>query len=178
MLALSERFHVEGIAYLAPQAAGNTWYPFTFLDKIEMNEPFLTFALSAVGRILEQLRGDGIPSEKTVLLGFSQGGCLALEFVARHPRRYGGLAGLSSGLIGPSGTTWKPDASLEGTPVFLGCSDVDTHIPKDRVEESAEAFGEMGGVVDLRFYEGVGHMINQDEMEVVRGLLEGIVAGR
>lgn len=177
MLDLARRFSVEGVALIAPNAAGRTWYPFTFLDPIEKNEPKLTFALGSVERAMEVLDGEDIPPERSMLLGFSQGGCLALEYAARNPRRYGAVVGLSAGLIGPPGTTWEPDGSLEGTPVFLGCSDVDTHIPKARVEESAAAFEKMGGQVDLRFYEGMLHTINQEEMDVVRQMIQAMMRG-
>lgn len=167
MIELSERFRLEGVAYLSMQAPGNTWYPFTFLHPVEQNEPSLTFALQSMQRVLGVLQDEGISSDRTMLLGFSQGGCLALEYAARHPVRYGGVVGLSAGLVGPPGTVWDTEDSLDGTPVFLGCSDVDTHIPRERVVESAEALGRMGGNVDMRFYDGMPHTINLDEMEMV-----------
>ena len=121
-----------GFAYLAPQAAGNTWYPNSFLAPIDSNEPELSSALLTIESILAQLREVAIPFERTIILGFSQGACLSLEFVARNAMRYGGVVGLSGGLIGPDGTPRDYTGSLEGTPVFLGCSDKDPHVPKER----------------------------------------------
>lgn len=109
-----------------------------------------------------------------MLLGFSQGACLALEFVARHARRYGGVAGLSGGLIGPDGTPRDYPGSLAGTPIFLGCSDVDFHIPKERVDHSAEVLRRLGGDVTKRLYPGMGHTVNQDEIEAVRAIMAAL----
>jgi predicted esterase len=160
-----------GFIFLAPQAAGGTWYPERFIAPIERNEPWLSSALRLLSGIRGQLEEPGIPAERTVLLGFSQGACLALELAARNARRYGGLVGLSGGLIGPQGTPRDYPGSLDGTSVFLGCSDVDPHIPKARVEETAEVLGRLGGDVDVRFYRGMGHTINEDEIEAVQQLL-------
>lgn len=126
-----------GFVYLAPQAARNSWYPYSFLAPISSNEPGLSSGLAVIEYVLVQVTEAGIPLERTMLLGFSQGACLTLEFVARHARRYGGVAGLSGGLIGPDDTPRDYPGSLEGTPVFLGCSDIDPHIPKERVELSS-----------------------------------------
>jgi predicted esterase len=139
ILSLAEELAHPGFAYLAPQAGGNSWYPLSFLAPIERNEPHLSSALAALSAVLETLVEAGIPPERTVLLGFSQGVCLTLEFAARQARRFGGVVGLSGGLIGPPGTPRDDPGSLAGTPVFLGCSDPDPHIPKERVVKSAEA---------------------------------------
>jgi predicted esterase len=163
--------------YLAPQAAGNTWYPYSFLQPMERNEPGLSSALALIGTILNQLRDAGIPAERTMLLGFSQGACLALEFVARNARQFGGVVGLSGGLIGPEGTPRDYAGSLDGTPVFLGCSDVDFHIPVERVHETARVLGALGGVVEERIYAGMGHEINVDEIQAVQQMMEGIGRG-
>ncbi len=160
-----------GIAALAPEAAGNTWYPQSFLAESARNEPFLSSALRALERVLAQIAAAGIPPERTVLLGFSQGACLALEFAARNAQRFGGVVALSGGLIGPPGTPRDYSGSLAGTPVFLGCSDRDAHVPKERVEESAEVLARLGGEVTLRIYPGLGHTVNEDELAWVRGLL-------
>ena len=171
ILSLSELFDQPGFAYLAPQAAQNTWYPNRFLSPLESNEPWLSSALGIVGVVLKQIADAGIPAERTILLGFSQGACLTLEFAARNARRYGGLVGLSGGLIGPDDTPRSYAGSLAGTPVFLGCSDVDFHIPKERVEETAEIMRTLGGVVTERLYPNMDHTVNQDEIDFVRGMM-------
>src|SRR3979411_2052993 len=126
-----------GFVYLAPQAAGNAWYPNPFTAPLEANEPYLSSALGVLEDVLAKVEAT-IPAERVILLGFSQGACLALEFAVRHARRYGGLAGLSGGLIGPSGTPREYPGSFDGTPAFLGCSDIDPYIQKDRVQEAAD----------------------------------------
>jgi phospholipase/carboxylesterase len=164
-------------AYLAPQAANNTWYPHSFLNPIEQNEPGITSGMQAVREVLGTIAEAGIPAGRTMLLGFSQGACLSLEFSARNPARYGGVACLSGGLIGPDGTPRDYAGSLDGTPVFLGCSDVDPHIPKARVEHSAEVMRSLGADVTMRIYPGLGHVINEDEFEHVRGMMDSLVNG-
>ncbi len=174
ILTLADELDQPGFAYLAPQAARNTWYPNSFLAPIPSNEPDLSSGLAAIGQVLEHIAATGIPLERTMLLGFSQGACLALEFVARHARRYGGVAGLSGGLIGPDGTPRDYPGSLAGTPIFLGCSDVDFHIPKERVDHSAEVLRRLGGDVTKRLYPGMGHTVNQDEIEAVRAIMAAL----
>lgn len=159
------------LAYLAPQAPGFTWYPYSFLAPFERNEPHLSSALRTLEEVLAELAAAGIPPERTVLLGFSQGACLSLEFAARHARRYAGVVALSGGLIGPPGTPRDYEGSFDGTPVFLGCSDRDPHIPEERVHESAEVFRRMGARVTERIYPGLGHTVNQDELSWVADLL-------
>jgi len=153
------------VAYLAPQASGNTWYPNSFLAPIPQNEPGITSGLRAVAEAVATIEAAGIPAEKIIIGGFSQGACLASEFVARHARRYGGLLIFSGGLIGPPGTPRDYAGTLDGTPVFIGCSDVDPHIPLVRVTETAEALAELDGAVDKKIYRGMGHTINQDEID-------------
>lgn len=174
ILTLAEELDRPGFAYLAPQAASNTWYPHSFLAPIPQNEPGISSGLAAVGNVLNQVLAAGIPAEKTILLGFSQGACLALEFAARHAQRFGGVVGLSGGLIGPDGTPREYAGSLAGTPVFFGCSDVDFHIPKERVVHSAEVFKQLGGEVTVRLYPGMGHTVNLDEIEFVQKLMDSI----
>jgi len=128
--------------------------------------------MQAVADVLRQIADAGIPPERTLLLGFSQGACLAAEFAARHARRYGGVAALSGGLIGPDGTPRDYAGSLDGTPVFLGCGDVEFHIPAARVRQSAEVMRRLGGDVTVRLYPGMGHTINEEELEVVRRIVE------
>jgi phospholipase/carboxylesterase len=177
ILSLAVQLAQPGYSYLAPQAAGNTWYPNRFLEPIPGNEPWLSSALAFVGDVVAQVIQAGIPPERIMLLGFSQGACLALEYAARTARRYGGLVGLSGALIGPDDTPRNYQGSLAGTPVFLGCSDVDFHVPKERVTQSAEVFRNLGGIVTERLYPNLDHSVNQDEIDFVRELMQGLVAG-
>ncbi len=171
MLGLAEALELQDVACLAPQAAGHTWYPQSFLSPIEQNEPGITSGLAAIARLIAAAADEGIPAERVAILGFSQGACLSLEFAARHARRYAAVCGLSGGVIGPPGTPRNYAGSLDRTPVFLGCSDIDPHIPVERVHESAEVFRRLGAVVDERIYPRMGHTINRDELEAVRSLL-------
>jgi predicted esterase len=116
----------------------------------------------------------GIPASRVVLLGFSQGACLALEFAARHARRYGGVVGLSGGLIGPDGTPRDYEGAFDGAPVFLGCSDMDPHVPVERVHETADVFQRMGAQVTKRIYPGMGHTVNADEIAAVREIVDAV----
>lgn len=165
---LADEIRADDIAYLAPQAAGSTWYPYSFLMPMEQNQPGLQSGLQLIERLVSDLIAQGVPSDRVALLGFSQGACLALEFAARHPRRYHAIIGLSGGLIGPPGTPRDYAGTFDGAPVFLGCSDVDAHIPLERVRESTAVFRRMGAVVDERIYPGMGHTITADELDVVR----------
>jgi len=171
ILGLAAELPAAGLAYLAPQASSNTWYPQRFLVPLEMNEPWLSSALAAVGDLVAQLRRAGLGADRIALLGFSQGACLALEYAVRHPARYGAIVGLSGGLIGPPGTVWPSPAELAGTPVFLGCGDPDGHIPAERVRESAEVFRRAGSDVTAILYPGLGHTVGDDELDRTRELL-------
>jgi phospholipase/carboxylesterase len=175
MLALADELDVPGVASRAPQAARRSWYPQSFMAPIEENEPDLSSALGVIDDLIEQICESHLTEEQIVLLGFSQGACLATEYAARHPQRYGGVVGLSGGLIGPEDTTFDYDGTLDGTPVFLGCSDQDPYIPLERVEETAEALRHLGAKVTKRIYEGMGHTTNEDELAHVRTLLKRTV---
>jgi predicted esterase len=172
IIALAREVAPSGVTILAPQAAGNTWYPYRFLEPMERNEPYLSSALRIIADLIAQLGEQGIPSERVALMGFSQGACLALEAAARNARRYAGVIGFSGGLIGPPGTSFDFSGSLDRTPVFIGSSDVDPHIPKERVEESAAALQRLGATVDARLYPGMGHTVNRDELEAARSVLD------
>jgi predicted esterase len=172
ILALAQEFPHAELAYVAPQAAGNTWYPQSFLRPIESNEPALSSALALVDAVVAEMVEAGIPHEKIVLLGFSQGACLATEYAARHAQGYGGVIAFSGGLIGPEGTPRNYEGDFAGTPIFLGCSDIDSHIPLARVEETAAVFERMGATVTKRIYPGMGHTVNRDEVEFVRELIQ------
>ncbi len=174
ILGLAREFPAPGLAYLAPQAAGHEWYPYSFMAPLESNEPGLSSGLAVIASLLSQIAEAGIPAERTILLGFSQGACLSLEFAARNTQRYGGVVGLSGGLIGPSGTPRDYPGSLENTPVFLGCSDKDFHIPKARVELSAQVLQHLGGDVTMRLYPNMGHTINRDEVRVVHEIVKAL----
>ena len=177
ILTLVPALGITDFAYLAPQAGGNSWWPQSFLAPIPQNEPGISSGMQAVEDVLARVEAGGVPADRTVLLGFSQGACLAAEFAARHARRYGGVASLSGGLIGPNGTPRNYPGSLDGTPVFLGCSDVDSHIPAERVRLSAEVLERLGGKVTMRLYPGMGHTINEDELDVVRTMMNLLVPG-
>ena len=174
ILSLGRELGRPDLAYLAPQAEGYSWYPYSFLAPMERNEPGLSNGLALLGHLVERLGAEGIPPERTVLLGFSQGACLTLEYAARNARRFGGVAGLSGGLIGPPGTPRDYPGSFDGTPVFLGCSDRDPHIPLERVKETTEVLTRMGAQVTERIYPAMGHTVNEDELERVRALLAGL----
>ena len=175
ILELADVFGRPDFAYLAPSAEGNTWYPHSLLAPIEQNEPWLSSALASIERVMEEVSAAGMPAERTMLLGFSQGACLTLEFVARHARRYGGVVALTGGLIGPDATPREYPGSLEGTPVFIGSADPDPHIPVERVRESAAVLQRLGGDVTTRIYPGMGHTVNEDEVEQVRAMMAALV---
>jgi predicted esterase len=171
ILSLASEFRAEGVAYIAPQATGHSWYPYSFLAPLTQNEPGLSSGLRLLASIVDDLNAQGLSSDRIALLGFSQGACLALEFAARNARKYTFVAAFSGALIGPDGTPRNYAGSFGGTPVFLGCSDIDPHIPLQRVHESAEVFHRMGGAVDERIYPRMGHTINRDELNAVDALL-------
>ena len=174
ILSLTAELRQPNFAYLAPQAAQQEWYPNSFLAPIPSNEPGLSSGLAVIATLLARIAEAGIPAERTILLGFSQGACLSLEFVARHARRYGGVIGLSGGLIGPDETPRNYPGSLEGTPIFLGCSDTDFHIPKQRVEQSAEILQRLGGNITARLYPRMGHTINRDELRFAQNMVAAL----
>ncbi|MCI0711427.1 MAG: dienelactone hydrolase family protein [Chloroflexi bacterium] len=175
ILTLSLEFNQDDIAYLAPEANGYQWYPMSFLAPIEQNEPYLSSALVLVDDIVAKVVQNGIPPDHIFLGGFSQGACLTLEYVARNARRYAGVLAFSGGVIGPDETPRDYGGSLDGTPIFLGCSDVDPHIPLARVNETAAVMEKLGARVDKRIYEGMGHAINHDEIEAARQLIAGAI---
>lgn len=176
ILSLAQELPKEGFTFLAPEAANSVWYPYRFMEPMESNEPYLSSALKLVDGLVQRVREANVPDDKIMLLGFSQGACLALEYAARHATRYGGIVGLSGGLIGPDGTPRDYERSFEHTPVFLGCSDVDFHIPKERVMETADVFKRMGADVTMRLYPNMDHTVNEDELRVV-GEMMGKVVG-
>jgi predicted esterase len=177
ILTLAPELDVEGFAFLAPQARGNTWYPNSFLAPIPSNEPGITSGLTAIADLITRIEDAGIPRSQIMLLGFSQGACLSVEFAARNATRFGGIACLSGGLIGPDGTPRNYSGTFEDMPAFLGCSDVDAHIPAVRVSESASILRHMGARVTMKLYPGMGHLVNEDEIANVTAMMEE-VAGK
>jgi predicted esterase len=176
IMTLGAELMHPGFAYLAPQAAGGAWYPKPFTAPIEENEPYLSSALEVVGSILASVEKT-IPANRIILLGFSQGACLTLEFAARHARRYGGVVGLSGGLIGPTGTPRDYPGSFEGTPAFLGCSDVDPHIRQERVLEAGQVLERMAASVTLQLYPQMGHTVSTEEIVEVRKITSSVASG-
>jgi predicted esterase len=175
ILTLVPALATPGFAYLAPQASGNTWYPFSFLSAIDQNEPGITSGLQSIDDLVAAVVNAGIPIERTMLLGFSQGACLTLEYAARHPRRYGGVVGFSGGLIGPEGTPRDYPGAFDGAPVFLGCSDVDSHIPAQRVRDTEAVLRGMGAEVTMRLYPGMGHLVNENELDAARRMMSAVI---
>ncbi|HEY6118105.1 MAG TPA: alpha/beta fold hydrolase [Candidatus Dormibacteraeota bacterium] len=173
IMTIAAEVQQPGWAYLAPQAAGNTWYPNPFTSPLESNEPYLSAALDMVSKLVARVEAR-VPAQRIVFLGFSQGACLTLEWAARNARRYGAVLGLSGGLIGPDGTPRDYEGSFGRTPVFLGCSDIDPHIPMRRVVESGEVLTKMDADVIVRFYPGMGHLVSGEEIATIQDILAEI----
>jgi phospholipase/carboxylesterase len=165
-----------GVAFVAPAATGGTWYPKSFLSPIEENEPGISSGIAVVHGLIDETMRAGVPSERIVLLGFSQGACLTSTAAQRRPDRYGGVVVFSGGLIGPPGTAWSEQGSFQSTPVFFGCSDIDAHVPEARVRDSAAVFDRMGATVTARIYPGMGHLVNDDELAFARDLIATLAA--
>jgi predicted esterase len=171
ILGLARAIALPRLAWLAPQAHGGAWYPYSFLAPIEENQPGLDSALRLIAGIVDAWLRAGGRRERIALLGFSQGACLATEYLARHAARHGALVALTGGLIGPPGTRFAYAGSLAGTPCLLAAGDPDPHVPWQRVEESAQVLGALGGEVTLRRYPGLPHVVNDDEITLARALL-------
>lgn len=175
MLRLADEWgHRDTVHYLAPQAYHNRWYPYSFLAETKKNQPGLSSGLQLIHDLIQQLSDAGIPKDKIVLLGFSQGACLALEYAARHPQKLGGIVGLSGGLIGSQVSEKNYNGDLYRTPVFLGCSDRDPHVPQQRIEDTARVMKRLNGEVTKKIYPHMGHTVNEDEISFVDALLTEI----
>jgi predicted esterase len=174
ILTLASQFEQEGVAYLAPQAQGYTWYPNRFLAPLASNQPYLDSALVLVGDVVKRVIEANIPAEKIILLGFSQGACLALEFAARNAQRYGAVIGLTGGLIGSDDEEHDYPGEFAGTPIFLGSSDVDPHIPLARVHLTERVLQGMGAHVRTEIYPNMGHLVSWDEIEIVQEMLQTV----
>ncbi len=163
------------LAFLSPQASGHTWYPYSFLAPLARNEPGLSSGLRAIAETLRTVEEAGVQTDKIIIGGFSQGACLASEFVARNARRYGGLLVFSGGLVGPIGINRSYEGSLEGTPIFIGCSDRDPHIPLERVRESTQTLRALGGSVTEKIYPDMAHTIVQDEIDHAARIIQDVL---
>jgi predicted esterase len=159
---------------LAPAAAGRTWYPHSFLAEVASNEPGLSSGLGVLAALVRRVEAAGLPRTRIVLLGFSQGACLAAEFAVRHASRFGGVVVFSGGVVGPPGTAWTAPGDFAGTPMFFGCSDHDSHVPEWRVTESADLCTRMGAAVTRRIYPGMGHVVSDDEIAWTQRLLDDL----
>jgi phospholipase/carboxylesterase len=175
ILSLASEIGHQGLAYVAPHAFRSAWYPLSFLAPRSENEPWLSSALRKVQSVLDSVRDAGIPAERTFLCGFSQGACLATEFVAEHPKRYGGLVAFTGGLVGPLNAHFEFEGNLAEMPALFGSGDPDPHVPWSRVEQSAAILSGMGAVVVLRKYPGRLHTVSRDEIELARELIRGVL---
>lgn len=164
ILELAGLLHHPEMAYLAPQAANSTWYPYSFLSPIQQNEPGISSGLQVIGDLIAKIEEAGIKRNKIIIAGFSQGACLSSEYIARNPDKYGGLLAFSGGVIGPPEMERNDSGDLQETPVFLGCSDMDPHIPLQRVEETADVFNKLNAKVNKQIYPRMGHTIIDDEI--------------
>jgi predicted esterase len=171
LLPVAEALHMDGTSFLVPQAGLNRWYPNTAFGPLESNEPDLSSALGIVDSLVKDAREKGFSDQQIAFGGFSQGACLAAEYVARNARRYAGLFIFSGALIGPKGMPHNYPGSFDGMPVFIGGSDVDPWVAHDLLNETASVFEKMGANVDFRTYPGMGHTVNQDEIDRVRAML-------
>jgi len=171
ILSLADHFEVNDFALIAPQATNHTWYPYSFLAPPSENEPWLSAALSLLKDIMNDLKAKGVRSENIFFLGFSQGACLALEFVTRNAEKYGGVAAFTGGLIGDKIYPDNYSGDFSGTPVFIGTSDPDPHVPVGRVNESAEILENMNALVTKKVYKNMGHTISQDEIRTVNNII-------
>jgi len=176
MLPIARAARADEAALIAPRALDGSWYPNRFLSPMETNEPYLSSALASLERAIEDVVAAGINHDRIVLVGFSQGACLSLEYAARNGRRYGGVAALAGALIGDDRDTRRDAGDLAGTPILLACGDADAHIPETRVRASATLLGHRGAAVDLRIYPGVEHTVVADQLSALRAMISAVPA--
>ncbi|MBC7827313.1 MAG: dienelactone hydrolase family protein [Chitinophagaceae bacterium] len=171
ILSLATYLNVKEYALIAPQATGNTWYPYSFMMPPSQNEPWLSSALSLIKELVSDLNNNGIASENIYFAGFSQGACLTLEFVARNATKFGGVAAFTGGLIGEViyGENYKGD--FKNTPVFIGTSNPDPHIPVERVYATTNILKNMNAAVTEKIYNNMGHTINDDEIKNANAII-------
>lgn len=175
ILAIADRIGLPDVTYLAPAAFENSWYPNRFMEPIELNQPRLDQSLECVHALVSGMLMKRFAPAQIVLLGFSQGGCLVAEYAVRHAQRYGGVIALTGGLIGPPETKWDFKGGFDGTPVFLGTSDIDEWVPETRVRETARVLGHMGADVEMKVYAAMGHVVNDDEIAAARRIIEHVL---
>ena len=171
ILSLSAYLNVKEYALIAPQATNNTWYPFSFLMPPAQNEPWLSSALSVLNEVVTDLNNVNISTEHIYFVGFSQGACLMLEFVTRNAKKYGGVVAFTGGLIGDKIYRENYKGDFENTPVFIGSSDPDPHVPVERVNESTDVMKSMHANVITKVYKHMGHTINEDEIQNANSLV-------
>ncbi len=168
---LAKELTLPGFAVLAPQAIQNTWYPYSFLAPLSKNEPQLSLSLSGLSELMDDLDGLSVQKKDIFFLGFSQGACLALEFCARHANRYGGIIAFTGGLLGDQIEMGSYAGNFQQTPIFIGSSDHDPHVPEERINESEEILSNLGAKVTKKIYPGMGHTINKDEIDRANAIL-------
>jgi len=175
MLPMADQFAQPDFHYLAPQAQNHTWYPYSFLEPQKKNQPGLSSGLQLIYDLLDTITKEGVPKQKIILLGFSQGACLVTEFAARHPQKLGGVVALSGGLIGPTISMDNYSGEMDQTPVFIGCSDDDPYVPNERLDETSAVFEKLNADLNKQIYKGMGHTINEEEIKTVRGMMADIL---
>jgi predicted esterase len=176
MIDLARRLELPRMSFVAVPAAEGTWYPDSFLAPSARNEPHLSWAIERIASVVADIEARGVPRNRIALLGFSQGACLACEYVFRSAGRWGALVALTGGLIGPPGTAWSTSRRLAGTPILLATSDVDEWVPLGRVEGTADVFRSMGAAVDLRIHPGRAHAVSEEEVLDARRLLATLLS--
>ncbi len=176
MMPIARAAKASDAAWIAPRAQSNSWYPHRFLSPFADNEPFLSSALDAIDRAVQTALTAGLGAHRVLIVGFSQGACLSIEYAVRHSRRYGGVAALAGALLGDEHDVRPADGNLEGTPMLLACGDADEHIPVARVQAAALHCASRGGSVDVRIYPGVGHSVVGDQLAALRGMVDGLRA--
>jgi phospholipase/carboxylesterase len=176
MFPLADELAQPDFHYIAPQAQHHTWYPHSFLEPKEKNQEGIQSGMQVINDLVESLSNAGIPNENIILLGFSQGACLAQEYIARHPQKLGGIVGLSGGLIGQQVNPEHYKGTLENTPIFIGCGENDQHVPVERIHLTASVMEQLNGAVNKQIYPNMGHTVNEDEIKTIRAMMAKILS--